>query len=148
MSATQTQTHVKKAGDISDSFVSLSGASRPALPQRFLDLKQGLVQGHEDAVIDSWKRLLRQLKIEVETVAKEGSNVIPTIEFGRLDSDVGRLRGELKKRGVAVVRGVIPEEEARGYKSEVDEYVKLNPSTKCSWQLCGCAAYARKFRIR
>jgi hypothetical protein len=130
MSATQTQTQGKREGDISDSFVSLSGAARPPLPGRFLDLKKKLSHGHESSIVDGWHRLLQQLRIENEILAREGSNVVPSVQFKNLDSDIAVLRSEIQKRGVAVIRGVIPEEEAREYKSQLEEYVRQNPSTR------------------
>ncbi|KAI1112572.1 DUF1479 domain protein [Nemania sp. NC0429] len=128
--ASSPQVQVKAEGNISDYFASLSGGGRPALPERFLDLKKSLVAGHEDRVIASWGRLLPQLQKENRILAEEGSKVIPALEFSTLEGDLTRLRSEVKKRGVAVVRGVIPEKEARSYKSEIEEYVRQNPSTK------------------
>lgn len=124
----------KREGDISDSFASLAGVKAEPLPKRFLALKQDLIRGHEDAVIASWNKLLQQLKIENEIVAREGPSVVPSIEFSNLDSELATLRSEVKKRGVAVIRGVIPEDEAREYKNELEAYIKQNPSTrgKCS----------------
>ena len=56
--------------------------------------------------------------------------MVPQIDF----KDIGRpsedFMREVKKRGVAVVKGVVPTDEARGYKGEVEEYVKTNPWTK------------------
>ncbi|KAF7541509.1 hypothetical protein G7054_g613 [Neopestalotiopsis clavispora] len=141
MSATQTQTQTevklplspsqgKREGDISDSFASLSGTAFVPLPQKFRDLKQRLIQGHEDDVVASWGRLLEQLKIENEIVAREGPNAVPSVAFEDLDDNLAVLRSELKKRGVAVIRGVVPEQEARQYKTELEEYVKKNPHTR------------------
>ncbi|KAK6223916.1 hypothetical protein LQW54_000060 [Pestalotiopsis sp. IQ-011] len=141
MSATQTQTQTevrppppaaqgKREGDISDSFASLSGTAYKPLPQKFLDLKKRLIRGNEDAVEASWGRLLGQLKIENEIVAREGPNAVPSIEFKDLDSNIAVLRSELKKRGVAVIRGVVPEDEARRYKTDLEEYVEKNPHTR------------------
>lgn len=127
---TATQTKTKREGNIADSFASLSGGNRPPLPQRFLDLKKSLVAGHEAEVIASWPRLLARLQQENAILAKEGSKVIPTLEFATLEEDLARLRSEVKKRGAAVVRGVIPEAEARAYKNDIEEYVRQNPSTK------------------
>lgn len=120
----------KKEGDISSVFVSLSGAAREPLPDRFRALKRELVAGHEDAVVRSWGRLLRALRAENEAVERGGPGVIPSVEFGDLEADVARLKGEIRKRGAAVVRGVVDEKEARSYKEEVEEYVRKNPSTK------------------
>ncbi|KAI1499088.1 DUF1479 domain protein [Biscogniauxia marginata] len=120
----------KREGNISDSFLSLSGGDKSTLPERFLELKKTLVAGREDRVIASWYRLLDQLKRENEIVAREGPSIVPSVEFKDLESDLTRLKGELKKRGVAVIRGVVPEDEARAFKDEIEEYVKQNPSTK------------------
>ncbi|KAF4951888.1 hypothetical protein FSARC_12794 [Fusarium sarcochroum] len=102
----------KREGDISDAFTSLSGAKREPLPDRFRQLKVDLVNGREKQVVESWKRLLRELKKENEIVAKKGP------------------AEEIRKRGAVVVKGVIPEAEARAYKDEVEEYVRKNPSTR------------------
>ncbi|KAI8631428.1 DUF1479 domain protein [Xylariaceae sp. FL1651] len=125
-----TKTQVKREGNISDAFVSLSGANRPPLPKRYLDLKQSLIAGREDRVIASWQRLLTQLKHENGIVAREGPDIIPSLKFETLEQDLMRLRSEIKKRGVAVVRGVIPEDDARGFKNDIEEYIRQNPSTK------------------
>lgn len=130
MSSTQAQPPAKREGNISDSFISLSGGARPPLPERFLDLKTSLVAGREDRVIESWNRLLARIKQENSILAKERSKVIPSLEFSNFDDDLERLGLEIKKRGVAVVRGVIPEKEARSYKNEIEEYVRQNPWTK------------------
>lgn len=120
----------KREGNISDSFVSLSGSVIPPLPQRFLELKKTLIGSREDCVTDSWNRLLAELKRETKTIAEQGPRIIPSLDFQDLDADFTSLRGELEKRGVAVIRGVIPEDEARSYKDEIEEYVKQNPHTK------------------
>ncbi|GKT95431.1 DUF1479 domain protein [Colletotrichum tofieldiae] len=113
----------KKEGDISSVFVSLSGTAREPLPDRFRTLKQDLVAGHEDAVVKSWGRLLRALREENATIAAKGPAIIPSVDFRNLDGDVERLKGEIRKRGAAVVRGVVDEDEARAYKDEIEAYV-------------------------
>ncbi|ENH67126.1 Putative protein ybiU [Fusarium oxysporum f. sp. cubense race 1] len=120
----------KKEGDISDAFTSLSGAQREPLPDRYRQLKLNLLRGRQDKIVQSWKKLLRELKRENEIVAKKGPGVIPQIDFKDLEKSSDGLREEVKKRGVVVVRGVIPEGEARAYKAEVEEYVAKNPSTR------------------
>lgn len=138
---------VKREGDISDSFASLSGTAVAPLPQRFLDLKRKLIQNNEEAVIASWKRLLSKLKVENEIVAREGPNAVPSVNFESLDSDLAVLGSHIKERGVAVIRGVVPEDEARGYKSEIEDYVKLNPSTRGKYPefyICRATTLTRK----
>ena len=120
----------KEAGDISSAFVSLSGTDRPPLPPKFRVLKKALVEGKEDAVVASWNRLLREIKRENDVIAEKGSGIIPTVDFSSLEGDLGKLKDEIQKRGAVVVRGVVPEGEARAYKSEIEEYVRMNPDTK------------------
>ncbi|KAL2163311.1 hypothetical protein VTH06DRAFT_5368 [Thermothelomyces fergusii] len=120
----------KAEGDISDIFASLSGKKSQPLPDRFRELKLRLVSGHEDAVIASWKRLLSALREENELVARKGPAIIPEVRFDHLQDDLEALKPEIQKRGAAVIRGVIPEDEARSYKSEIEEYVRQNPHTR------------------
>ncbi|KAL4971299.1 DUF1479-domain-containing protein [Aspergillus desertorum] len=119
-----------KEGNISSVFVSLSGAAKEALPERFADQKKRLIHGNEEAVKKSWDRLLAQLRDEVTTIAQHGPRIIPSINFRDIDDAPAEFHSELRKRGVAVVRGVIPEAEARGYKEEVEAYVRANPQTR------------------
>lgn len=128
---TEVQSKVqRKEGDISSVFVSLSGAKPEPLPERFAHIKRQLIRGNEERLSASWQRLLEQLAIENEIVKQRGPGIIPQIEFSDLGNASKDFVAEIKKRGVAVIKGVIPEEEARGYKTEVEEYVKLNPWTK------------------
>lgn len=121
----------KRQGDISDSFVSLSGAEQTPLPDRFRQLKLELVRGREKEIVLSWQRLLHELQRENEVIARKGPEVIPQINFADLDNGLDRnVKGEILKRGVVVVHGVIPEREARGYKTSIEEYVKKNPHTR------------------
>ncbi|EOO01230.1 putative duf1479 domain protein [Phaeoacremonium minimum UCRPA7] len=120
----------KKEGDISDSFGSLSGTEAKPLPDSFRELKLSLVAGREEQIKASWNRLLQRLKIENDIVAQGGSNVIPEVQYDELLGNIDRLKDEIHKRGVVVIRGVIGEAEARAYKSEIEEYVRKNPSTR------------------
>ena len=68
-------TLTKEAGDISSVFPSLSGKAPEPLAARFGDVKRRLISGNEDAVTQSWHRLLASLKDEVAVVTKSGSSV-------------------------------------------------------------------------
>ncbi|KAL6696523.1 hypothetical protein J3F84DRAFT_370355 [Trichoderma pleuroticola] len=121
----------KRQGDISDSFVSLSGVEQAPLPDRFRQLKLELVRGREKEIAAGWTRLLRTLRRENEVIAQKGPAVIPQVEFSDLNFGLdSKVKEEIKKRGVVVVHGVIPEGEAREYKARVEEYVKQNPHTR------------------
>jgi hypothetical protein len=120
----------KKEGDISSVFVSLSGATPTPLPDRFAKIKSDLIKGHEEQVLSSWKRLLSELEVENKIIAQNGPDIVPQIDFKDLNNPQDSFKSEVKKRGVGVIRGVVPHDEARGYKTMVEDYVKLNPWTK------------------
>lgn len=120
----------KRAGDISDAFVSLSGQKFEPLAAEYADLKGRLIRGHEDAVRESWERLLRDLREEIPLIVELGSKVIPEIDFKDIDNAPESFSSELRKRGVAVVRGVIPDQEILQWKEELKQYIRDNPQTK------------------
>ncbi|KAI9643854.1 hypothetical protein NHQ30_007205 [Ciborinia camelliae] len=122
----------KKEGDISSVFVSLSGAEATPLPERFADIKRNLIRGHEEAVQQSFTRLINRLMFENPKVAKLGPRIVPTVNFQDVvEKNVSEdSLQDIRDKGVLVIRGVVDEKVARGYKEEVEEYVKLNPSTK------------------
>jgi hypothetical protein len=126
----ETTPAVRREGDISDAFASMSGKEAVPLPDRYRELKLDLSADREEHIIGSWKRLLKVLRSENDIVAQRGPSIIPEVRFSHLDEDLAKLKPELKKRGVAVVRGVIPEDEARAYKFEIEEYVRRNPQTR------------------
>ena len=65
----------KPTGDISSVFPSLSGKKPEPLPDRFRDLKLQRIQGREDALKQSWVRLLASLKDEIKEIKARGSEV-------------------------------------------------------------------------
>lgn len=66
----------KAAGDISSVFPSLRPDYKPEpLPPRFRDLKLELFQKNEEALKQSWKRLLPSLEEEVEKIRHRGPDV-------------------------------------------------------------------------
>ncbi|KFY33829.1 hypothetical protein V494_07279 [Pseudogymnoascus sp. VKM F-4513 (FW-928)] len=125
-------TESRKEGDISSVFSSLSGEVQKPLPQRFAEQKQRLINGNEDAVRHAWNSLLPQLRQEIEEIKSTGPAIVPELDF----KDIGHPNTQqdfakrLKKTGVAVIRDVVSEEEALGWKSEIREYIKQNPQTK------------------
>ena len=124
----------KAAGDISSVFPSLSGVDSPPLPRRFADVKRRLIQGREDRVRDSWHRLLVALRKDIEIIKALGSRVIPELEFRDMHDLEKRttFRDGLRKRGVGLIRGVVSEQEALGWKELLKRYIRNNPSTKGS----------------
>lgn len=120
----------RREGDISDAFASLSGMQFKPLDPRFAEVKRKLVAGNEEALHASWNRLLDSLREEIPLIREQKSKVIPEIDFKDIDNASADFRSEHKKRGVAVIRNVIPEQEALDLKQELREYIAANPQTK------------------
>ncbi|EME46695.1 hypothetical protein DOTSEDRAFT_149112 [Dothistroma septosporum NZE10] len=120
----------KREGDISDAFASLSGIQFKELDPRFAEMKAQLIVGNEDALSDAWDRLLASLREEIPIIAQKGPQIVPQIDFKDIENASEEFRTEHKKRGVAVIRNVVPEQEALKLKTGLKTYLEANPHTK------------------
>ncbi|KAB5578370.1 hypothetical protein GE09DRAFT_1168971 [Coniochaeta sp. 2T2.1] len=114
------------------------------LQPRFAEIKRKIVSANPDAIAASWNRLLRELKREIDLItAMNAAEVIPSIDFDDVSnaSAVQSLEkredfsSQLKKRGVGIIRGVVPKGTAVAWKQELDDYIWTNPQTRTS--TCG-----------
>lgn len=129
-----TEARVKKDGDISSVFASLSNEAAEPLPDRFLRLKHDLVASAEspEALAESWQRLLRSLRSTTAELRELQEQAVPEVAF----SDIAtrplspELLKQLRQRGCVVVRGVVDPEEALGWKADLQRYIADNPSTR------------------
>ncbi|KZV65342.1 DUF1479-domain-containing protein [Peniophora sp. CONT] len=115
----------KAEGSIADVFTSLTGEISQPLPARFSDLKKELFK---DALVQSWKEVIRDLEVAVEEVAAKGSDILPRLAY----TDIARglsedQKAEIKKRGAVIIDGGVSAEEALGWKQEARDYVAANP---------------------
>jgi hypothetical protein len=125
----------RKEGDISSVFASLSsssGGEATPLPSRFADIKRHLIVAHQDAIVSSFTRLLSSLRSEIEHISTIGSDIIPSIDYDQIHnhSRIQPFSDSLKKRGAAIVRGVVEPDVALGWKEEIKDYIRANPQTK------------------
>ncbi|KAI0178928.1 DUF1479-domain-containing protein [Hypoxylon sp. FL1284] len=111
---------------------SLLASDPIPLTERFAKVKRNLIAGNEKAVADSFCRLLGQLRKEADRIAAAGPDIIPTLDYFDINdpAKVAVFRDALQKRGVAVVRKVIPSNVALSWKEETQEYLRHNPLTK------------------
>ena len=114
-----------------DSLAFTTGDPIP-LPPRFARIKEFLVAGRTALVHDSWRRLLVELRSEVERIADFGPDIIPTIPFDDITrpEKVDAFKGEFRRCGVAIIRGVVPAYEAAQWQAETRQYLSMNPRTK------------------
>jgi hypothetical protein len=128
--ATAAAAQAKREGDISDAFASMADAAPAPLPDSYRRLKLDLVRGRETAIRRGWAQLLRALREQNGMIAAKGPGIVPEVEFQDLERGLAEKKADIRLRGVVVVRGVVPEGEARAYKEEVEEYVRMNPATR------------------
>jgi len=127
---TITTAATKRGGTIADAFASLSGQDWKPLEPRFSMIKQNLIKGNEEAIKASWIRLLARLRDETAIVTQATSSIVPEIRFCEINSAPSTFQQEFKKRGAAVIRGVVPEHEALQMKADLKTYIAMNPQTK------------------
>ncbi|KAK9451576.1 uncharacterized protein V1518DRAFT_18805 [Limtongia smithiae] len=98
-----------------------------------------LIRDHKHDLADSWSRLLHSLDAETRVIQALGSSIIPVAKFGT-DIDIDAITGlpifkssaladDIRKRGVVVIRDVIPADLALALKEEAEEYVENNSSS-------------------
>ncbi|KUI69688.1 Uncharacterized protein YbiU [Cytospora mali] len=117
-----------KIGGMEPPVQSFYGAEPIALPTRFANIKRRLIQGKEDAIEASWRRLLVALKDEIAHIHAHGTDLIPAIDFSDINDPekVADFEKHLKRYGVAVVRGVVSQTQTTTWISETREYITRN----------------------
>ncbi|KAI0199790.1 DUF1479-domain-containing protein [Astrocystis sublimbata] len=98
------------------------------LTPRFAKLKRNMIACREKAVADSFYRLLRALRREADEIASQGPAVVPTIDYFDIHdgAKASAFRKALRRRGVAVIRRVVPPAVAQAWREETDDYVGDN----------------------
>ncbi|KAI0976676.1 hypothetical protein F4678DRAFT_468857 [Xylaria arbuscula] len=108
--------------------------SRDPIPlsSRFAKLKRNMIACREKDVAESFYRLLRALRKEADDIATRGSDVIPTIDYFDIHdrAKASAFRRALRRRGVAVIKRVVPLTVAQAWKEETLDYIADNPQTR------------------
>ncbi|KAI0190976.1 hypothetical protein EV127DRAFT_461244 [Xylaria flabelliformis] len=102
------------------------------LSSRFAKLKRNMIACREKDVAESFYRLIRALRKEADDIATRGSDVIPTIDYFDIHDSVkaSAFRKALRKRGVAVIKRVVPLTTAQTWKEETLDYIAENPQAR------------------
>lgn len=132
----------KEEGTIASVFATLSGGSLDdALPPRFSDLKRRILTGTRagDAprirahLEKSWRELLPVLASEMTDISTRKQAVLPSVEYpshadgqGLKESLSPQTIADIKKRGVVVIKNVIPSSQVLQWKQDIREYAREN----------------------
>lgn len=99
----------KRPGTIMDVFSSSDAADEAPLSARFARLKRDICKD-PDAMVRGWRRTLKELRQVSEDIAEKGGEMIPIVNFEDICKGLKDEQVEaVKKAGVVVVRGAIPE---------------------------------------
>ncbi|KAI0009431.1 DUF1479-domain-containing protein [Xylariaceae sp. FL0662B] len=125
-------TSIHDVSDMTTNPLSPSTSGPLPLSGRFAKIKRDLIAGNEKAVADSFYRLLGQIRKEADRIAAAGPDIIPTIDYFDIHdpSIAGPFQKALRKRGVAIIRRVVPPNVALSWKEETREYLRHNPHTQ------------------
>ena len=91
------------------------------------ELKKSL-SPQPDVLNEAWERLMESLKEGVIEIQEKTKEAIPQVDYEAIKENNGMFPNveEIKKRGVVVVRNLVPESEAMEYKEELMDYLKEN----------------------
>ncbi|KZT20479.1 DUF1479-domain-containing protein [Neolentinus lepideus HHB14362 ss-1] len=102
----------------------------PSYPPHFVDIKREIAASYPDfqgRTIAAWKRLLQELAKSTEQIGREGTNIVPQINFKDLASANQDFVDLVKRRGCVVIHNVVDRAEATAWQRDLREYVKINP---------------------
>lgn len=124
------QQSIKPKGDISSVFSHLGGRGTQLDPS-LLTLKKEIAPKDPSVLNNAYERLIKSFEQETPEIKEKGSSVIPQVEFEEIQANNGRfpphIDAQIRQRGCVVVRNVIPEQEARGYKEQIKSYIGNHP---------------------
>ncbi|GJE99090.1 DUF1479 domain-containing protein [Phanerochaete sordida] len=98
----------------------------PPFPDRFAHLKQEL---WTEGLVESWREVLKALEDATANVIARGSQSVPEVSYASLKSGLSASEVEaVKSAGCTIVRGAVPEAEARDWDRLTREYIAANKS--------------------
>ncbi|KAF8207015.1 hypothetical protein K438DRAFT_1917503 [Mycena galopus ATCC 62051] len=102
------------------------------LPPHFTEIKREIAATNpnfEQDLTRAWKEVLVQLEEVTKTIAKEGSAYIPQVSFADLDKLSEAQIADIKRKGTVVIKDVVEDDQARAWKTSLEEFIKANPQS-------------------
>ncbi|KAJ7666280.1 hypothetical protein B0H17DRAFT_1336369 [Mycena rosella] len=103
------------------------------LPPRFIEIKRAIAATNPDFEQDltkAWNEVLAELATVTKTIAKEGPAYIPQVAFADLDKLSEAQIADIKRKGTVVIKDVVDDAQARGWKASLEEFIKANPQSE------------------
>ncbi|KAF7330194.1 DUF1479-domain-containing protein [Mycena venus] len=102
------------------------------LPPRFTEIKRAIAASNpnfEQDVTKAWNEIMGELDKVTKIIAKEGSTYIPQVSFADLNKLSEDQIADIKRKGTVVIKDVVDDEQARAWKTSLEEFVKANPQS-------------------
>ena len=131
---------LKEGGTINDLFSS-------ELPEyhseEYVELKD-IIQHDQENIEELFKKVEKKLEKQLEIIKERGNDVIPTVSYDKIRNNGGKLpdgvADKVRKRGVLIIRNVIPKEEIEDMMTDLQKYMYKNemypPKDKSQVRLC------------
>ncbi|KAJ3490842.1 hypothetical protein NLI96_g1126 [Meripilus lineatus] len=109
-------------------------SSQPPLfgpcPPRFTEIKKDIANSYPDfqeRITQAWNDLLDELNRTTKEIANQGSQAVPEVEFNELGKLSEKEIDTIQRKGCVVIRNVVDDDEASGWRKDLKEYVSSNP---------------------
>ncbi|KAF9266404.1 DUF1479-domain-containing protein [Marasmius fiardii PR-910] len=76
----------------------------------------------------AWHEIISELAKTAETIANTGTAYIPQVDFSELRTLSTEKVEEIKRKGSVVIKNVVDDAQAAGWKASLEEFVKANPT--------------------
>ncbi|KAJ6553578.1 hypothetical protein DFH09DRAFT_1166934 [Mycena vulgaris] len=103
------------------------------MPPRFVEIKRAIAAQNpnfEQNLRKAWTEVLAELEQVTKAIAKEGSAYIPQVSFADLDKLSEAQIADIKRKGTVVIKDVVDDAQAQGWKDSLEEFIKANPQVE------------------
>ncbi|KAJ7511697.1 hypothetical protein B0H11DRAFT_711832 [Mycena galericulata] len=100
------------------------------LPPRFAEIKLKIAAANpnfEHDITKAWIEVLGELDKVTKVIVQEGPTYIPQFSFAELNKLTPAQIADIKRKGTVVIKDVVDDEEARAWKTSLEEFIKANP---------------------
>ncbi|KAJ7312753.1 hypothetical protein DFH08DRAFT_1087540 [Mycena albidolilacea] len=100
------------------------------LPPRFTVIKHAIASTNpnfEQHLTKAWNEVLAELDKVTKIIAKEGTTYIPQVSFADLNKLSKAQIADIKRKGTVVIKDVVDNDQARAWKTSLEEFVEANP---------------------
>ncbi|KAH6909282.1 hypothetical protein BKA70DRAFT_1278064 [Coprinopsis sp. MPI-PUGE-AT-0042] len=103
------------------------------LPPRYAELKKQIAASYPDFeqnATRAWREITEELNKFAETIQKEGSSYIPSVDFKDLKSLSQEQVAKVRQAGSVVIRNIVDDTEAIAWRESLKKFVKENPDVE------------------